>query len=292
MHPLIQTWGSILRLYGSRMDVSFGKSGENDSKASGDCGEGKSTSADGQATCPMTAGASATAQQKTATATAAASQKAKPNKELLEKLKEEMRKLRKIQTAKSGLPVGDDQQQQKQQQQPQADINGQANDTLLTIPPLILNNCDFKLSSNDYLVTKESKQLFESSGETTDKSKQNDLLESEGIIMFSEKCTKTTVATTTTQAMGNDEEKAKRKRSLSNDDDDDDDSDSTSGDSSDSGSSSDEDGEDDEEEEEDEDGEINDDDDDDDDENDQVNGRHRRKVTSNNSRSNSNSFSE
>lgn len=71
MHPHVQTWGSILRLYGSRVAESYLKNeNEKTEENSGD----------------ESAKEKLVPQQ----------QKAKPNKELLEKLKEEMRKIKKV----------------------------------------------------------------------------------------------------------------------------------------------------------------------------------------------------
>ncbi len=73
MHPHVQTWGSILRLYGSRVAESYLKN---------ETGNEKNEENSGDETKPN--------QQPQL------EQKAKPNKELLEKLKEEMRKIRKV----------------------------------------------------------------------------------------------------------------------------------------------------------------------------------------------------
>ena len=75
------------------------------------------------------------------------SQKAKANKELLEKLKEEMRKIRKPST---------------QTTESAENMTGKQS-TLLTIPPLLVGNSDFVLSSCSYLKTSEKDSKAESS---------------------------------------------------------------------------------------------------------------------------------
>lgn len=92
MHPHIQTWGSILRLYSSNQEETLLLKSDKDDKDSQDNKNEEITS-----------------------------QKSKPNHELLDKLKEEMRKLK-----RKNLNT----EQTKQ-------IN-----TLLTIPPLLLNECN------------------------------------------------------------------------------------------------------------------------------------------------------
>jgi microprocessor complex subunit DGCR8 len=74
MHPHVQTWGSILRLYGSRVAESYLKNETENDKNDENSGDEAS-------------------KEKLAVEQ---SQKAKPNKELLEKLKEEMRKIKKV----------------------------------------------------------------------------------------------------------------------------------------------------------------------------------------------------
>ena len=72
MHPHVQTWGSILLLYGSRVAESYLKN-ENENEKNDNSGDEAKTKEAEQL-----------------------QQKAKPNKELLEKLKEEMRKIKKV----------------------------------------------------------------------------------------------------------------------------------------------------------------------------------------------------
>ena len=92
MHPHIQTWGSILRLYSSNQEDALLLKCEKDEK------ENEGSKNDDNA-C----------------------QKSKPNHELLDRLKEEMRKLK-----RKTLNT----EQTKNM------------DTLLTIPPLLLNECN------------------------------------------------------------------------------------------------------------------------------------------------------
>lgn len=98
MHPHIVTWGSILRLYASRTDEM--RNGEETTKTNAD-----SIVAVGN---EMSANKSET-------------NKAKPNRELLEKLREEMKKLKKADTSVSSV-----------------DTTAVMLNTLSTIPPLIL----------------------------------------------------------------------------------------------------------------------------------------------------------
>ena len=78
---------------------------------------------------------------KPSTTADASTQKAKPNKELLEKLKEEMRKIR-----KPNVDVKDEATQ---------NIEAKQSETLLTIPPLLIGNKEFALSSCNFLMTSD-----------------------------------------------------------------------------------------------------------------------------------------
>ena len=122
MHPHINTWGSLLRLYGSKMTESYlnGNPTVLDNDAANK--EVKSSVKPAESGPNMNTGDS---------------QKAKPNKELLEKLKEEMRKIKRPPTVESGEKSAD---------------------TLLSIPPLLLGNGEFTLSSCSYLMTSEMKR--------------------------------------------------------------------------------------------------------------------------------------
>lgn len=93
MHPHIQTWGSILRLYGSNLEESLLLKCDKDEKENGEHKQEENTQ-----------------------------QKAKPNSELLEKLKEEMRKIKR-------KTLNTDEKKSQ--------------DTLLTIPPLLLGENEF-----------------------------------------------------------------------------------------------------------------------------------------------------
>ena len=136
MHPHITTWGSMLRLYCDKMAESYltnDLQNESDdlkdakkSEISSDAKKGE----DGQ-------------------------QKAKPNKELLDKLKQEMRKIKKP-TNNSNL------------------INSIELDTLSTIPPLILEN---DLRNGNFLMSNITKDI------ETETTKEND----DGKILFSTK---------------------------------------------------------------------------------------------------------
>jgi hypothetical protein len=155
MHPHIQTWGSILRLYGSKMDDSLLNS-ENESSETKKP-DGKENNSNGNSSQGVDTHAH---------------HKAKPNKELLEKLKEEMRKLKK------------QQDQPSTEKNPNFDLMNK--DTLLTIPPLLLGDKEFKFSSANYLMvtskTGESGEV-EADGESkASSSKQED------IIVFSSSC--------------------------------------------------------------------------------------------------------
>ena len=79
--------------------------------------------------------------------------KAKPNRELLEKLKEEMRKLRKATTSEDTAP------------------KSAPAKTLLTIPPLLLGENEFKLNSCNYLMSAADSSTATSSKETVDEGK-------------------------------------------------------------------------------------------------------------------------
>lgn len=132
MHPHIQTWGSMLRLYGSKLEESFLKMENERTEDSNEKEEDK---------------------QSTTESLTNKHQKAKPNLELLEKLKEEMRKLKKNTPTGQGNLVGDENQK----------------DTLLTIPPLLLGDSEFKFSSANYLMTsKESNQNKDEENEKKD----------------------------------------------------------------------------------------------------------------------------
>ena len=101
-------------------------------------------------TTTLSAGASSSAsngESKTKTSTDALDAgiingKAKPNRQLLEKLKEEMRKLKKP-TTQNEKSNENESESTKQQ-------------TLLTIPPLLLGDSEFKLSSCNYLMSADS----------------------------------------------------------------------------------------------------------------------------------------
>lgn len=106
MHPHITTWGSMLRLYCAKMTEAL---------LHNDDPNKVTNPSSYKTTDPVPKSKQQAQEQET-------SQKAKPNKELLEKLKEEMQKL-------------------KRPNQTGANGNGSAvKDTLLTIPPLELAN--------------------------------------------------------------------------------------------------------------------------------------------------------
>ena len=130
MHPHIQTWGSILRLYGSKVEDSL----LNDETENSDCkknneNETSSKKADNN-------------HYSMSLETNQAHLKAKPNRELLEKLKEEMRKLKK------------QQQQSTENVSVKFDLNNSQElvnkNTLLSIPPLLLGDKEFKFCTTNY----------------------------------------------------------------------------------------------------------------------------------------------
>jgi hypothetical protein len=155
MHPHIETWGSMLRLYGSRMAESFLKmenknDDESDSKDSKHANTvDKKATDDGGSTKnvePTSLSNTVTNSNENATNGKNTNQKAKPNKELLEKLKEEMRKLRKINTSESTTAQANE--------GANTDLGGNlGQDTLLTIQPLLLGNNEFQLSSSNFLMS-------------------------------------------------------------------------------------------------------------------------------------------
>lgn len=156
MHPHIQTWGSILRLYGSRMDETTARN-ENEPTSGANGSENNEGSLKNVDDAKLNVSNANGTQN---------SQKIKPNNELLEKLKEEMRKLRQRTSAAAAAAsaaaavveaVNDNKPDAKQDDHPIVGPNPA--ETLLTIPPLILPNCnEMKLISNrqttDNTVTK------------------------------------------------------------------------------------------------------------------------------------------
>lgn len=109
MHPHIETWGSILRLYGSRTDEV---AGDDATTQSGPSSTNEKQS--GEKTNPTNG------------------HKAKPNRELLEKLREEMKKLKRTNENSQSNSTG-------------IIVAGQPNsmlllNTLATIPPLIIKS--------------------------------------------------------------------------------------------------------------------------------------------------------
>jgi len=123
MHPHINTWGSLLRLYGSKMTESYLN--------------GNPVVLDNDSTAHKKAKSSVKPPETGSNTNTGDSQNAKPNKELLEKLKEEMRKIKRPATVESG------------------DKSGY---TLLSIPPLLLGNGEFTLGSCSYLMTSDIKR--------------------------------------------------------------------------------------------------------------------------------------
>ena len=145
MHPHIETWGSILRLYSSKMAESYlkvkiltkfinsfffsiGNYLNQNEKADTNENPNQKTSKDNSTT-------------KSSTTTDTSAQKAKPNKELIEKLQEEMGKIRK--------PNEDIKEESKQA------------DTLLTIPPLLVGNREFVMSSCNFLMSSDKNNKTE-----------------------------------------------------------------------------------------------------------------------------------
>lgn len=124
MHPHLTTWGSILRLYCTQMAEALLNNDlkSNDSELV-DRNNGNTNNSSNDKS-------KANNQNELI-------QKAKPNKELLEKLKEEMRKIKKSNNTDSNQAT---------------DPKDVVKDTLLTIPPLKLNN---ELGAN-YLMTTEA----------------------------------------------------------------------------------------------------------------------------------------
>jgi hypothetical protein len=95
-------------------------------------------------------------------------QKAKPNKELLEKLKEEMRKLiKKPQSASETEPSIDNVVIAAIKNNSNNEQN-LVHDSILTIPPLYLGNNEFQLSSDTFLMNKSTKNENENSKDEED----------------------------------------------------------------------------------------------------------------------------
>lgn len=145
MHPHITTWGSMLRLYCAKMTEAL---------LYNDDPNKVTNPSSYKTTDPVQKSKQQQAQEQET------SKKAKPNKELLEKLKEEMRKL-------------------KRPSQTRANINGNGaavKDTLLTIPPLELAN---ELGSG-FLVANGTEPIKLDADSASTLSSEND-----GKIMFS-----------------------------------------------------------------------------------------------------------
>jgi hypothetical protein len=141
-------------LYGSKVDDSLLNNSENeatDEKTAASTSTGK-------------AGSGSAAPQPV---DSHAHHKAKPNKELLEKLKEEMRKLK------------------RQNEHPSSDKNPNFDlmnkDTLLTIPPLLLGDKEFKFTSDNYL-------MVTGKPGGSDEGKENPSDVQEDMIVFSSSC--------------------------------------------------------------------------------------------------------
>lgn len=124
MHEHITNWGSMLRLYSTKMSEAYL---HNDFDESGELKTEKK----------------AISEKKPAEDSSHA---AKPNKKLIEKLKEEMRKLKKPSVAKT-------------------DYNEILKETLLTIPPLILGD---QLESANYLMTSVGSKVGQSDNKDLD----------------------------------------------------------------------------------------------------------------------------
>jgi hypothetical protein len=103
MHPHVQTWGGILRLYGSRVAESYLKMDGNDDNKNSDNDE-------------------STVQKEQTT-----KRVIEPNGDLLEKLKEEMRKLRKTSKSIGKIELN-------------LSTSGKTQDSIMTIKPLVLPN--------------------------------------------------------------------------------------------------------------------------------------------------------
>ena len=160
MHPHIDTWGSMLRLYGSRMAESFLKM-ENQSEQEKIEPKSAANSSEKDATSHKSAGVeAATTSSNSASANGTASkitnQKAKPNRELLEKLKEEMRKLKKPTNSSSDASTTDQCSMENKSDKEANNAYNLGHGTLLTIQPLLLGNEEFKLSSSNFLMSTSS----------------------------------------------------------------------------------------------------------------------------------------
>ena len=123
MHPHIQTLGSILRLYSSKTNEAL-------------LGVNSAPSSTTTTTNKIDETGKDTNQESSGGLT-----KARPNKELLEMLKEEMRKL------KPNI------------NQPQTSDSFTKSQSILTIPPLFIGDNEFKLSSNIFLMLDEEHEV-------------------------------------------------------------------------------------------------------------------------------------
>ena len=236
MHSHIETWGSMLRLYGSRMAESFLKmENQNDTNKEGDeASDAKQTGGSSSQSEHVEAKKSSAPSANAATSNEKiTNQKAKPNKELLEKLKEEMLKLRKTTASSETAAVATT---------PEANAANKENsfsmgsETLLTIKPLLLGNAEFKLSSSDFLMSTSTKK-----GEDAAEQTQVD----DGKIMFADSLLERSNINEDEGKMGpkkkkrkltsySDEENISRSSSESDEDDEDDDESDESADGNDS----------------------------------------------------------
>jgi hypothetical protein len=192
MHPHIQTWGSMLRLYGSQMPESYLKMENNNenqtedqkSKMNHKNNESsqmklKEKSMNNVPEIPKPTDSTASS---SSNGVAVVVEKAKPNRELLEKLKEEMRKIK----CKPSL-MNKYQLTQPNIENEEEEKGSMVQNELLTIPPLLMKNkSEFELSSCNFLMTTpstttETSQLEDSANQTND------------IIMFSNNDNKTAI---------------------------------------------------------------------------------------------------
>lgn len=141
MHPHIQTWGSMLRLYGPKMVESYLKQ-SNDDKSDQENNNTNNTNNNNGDTVKSEEDAKSVG---VADNKKAIIGKSKPNMELLDKLKQEMRKLIKKNETEIRSELMDEEETKKKE-------NGDS----LTLPPLLLVNDDLISSSSNFLMKPES----------------------------------------------------------------------------------------------------------------------------------------